>query len=123
MSLLTDAQIAEQAVLQPIEVIAEKIGLPLSALERYGAYKAKVDAEATLARPKRAGKLILVSAINPTPAGEGKTTVTIGLADALNRLGRQTVVAIREPSLGPVFGVKGGATGGGLCAGGADGGY
>lgn len=115
MSLLSDAQIAEQAVLQPIEGIAEKMGLPLSALERYGAYKAKVNVEAALARPKRAGKLILVSAINPTPAGEGKTTVTIGLADALNRLGRQTVVAIREPSLGPVFGVKGGATGGGYA--------
>lgn len=112
--MASDIEIARAATLRPIREIAEGLGLAESALEPHGHHIAKLSA-ATLAdlgqRP--AGKLILVTAVNPTPAGEGKTTTTIGLADALNRIGRRAVIALREPSLGPVFGRKGGATGGG----------
>ncbi|WP_279358429.1 formate--tetrahydrofolate ligase [Methylobacterium indicum] len=110
----TDIEIARAATLQPITAIAERIGIPEDALHPYGRHIAKVD-EAHLrsleGRPE--GKLILVTAISPTPAGEGKTTTTVGLGDALNRIGRKTVICLREPSLGPCFGMKGGAAGGG----------
>ena len=108
---MTDADIARQATMQPIDAIAAKIGISADELEHYGKYKAKIRPRAS----DKPGKLVLVTAINPTPAGEGKTTVTIGLADALNRLGKKTVIAVREPSLGPVFGIKGGAAGGGYA--------
>lgn len=110
--MLTDIQIAQNAKMEPIVNIAKKIGINEDDLELYGKYKAKVPLsykEKDLSK----SKLILVSAISPTPAGEGKTTVSIGLSQAMNRLGRKTIVALREPSLGPVFGIKGGATGGG----------
>jgi formate--tetrahydrofolate ligase len=112
--VLSDIEIAQQATLEPITAVAEKLGIPLSSLESFGRYKAKISLdylESLKSRPD--GKLILVTAISPTPAGEGKTTTTIGLGDALNRIGRKTVICLREPSLGPVFGMKGGATGGG----------
>lgn len=123
MTVPNDITIAQNATLQPIQHIANKLGLSAEQIEPYGHYKAKIDPTAVFAQPAAAkrSKLILVTAINPTPAGEGKTTVTIGLADALNRLheqqgtGEQTVVALREPSLGPVFGMKGGAAGGGYA--------
>ena len=115
MTQPTDAQIAQAATMQPIDAIAERLGLGAEALEHYGRYKAKIDPTAVAALPSKQGRLVLVTAINPTPAGEGKTTVTIGLADALQRLGQQAVVAVREPSLGPVFGIKGGAAGGGYA--------
>ena len=112
--MTTDIEIARAATLEPIEQIGAKLGIPASAIYRYGPYKAKIAmdfvAEAQ-ARPR--GKLILVSAISPTAAGEGKTTTTIGLGDALASLGHKTAIALREPSLGPCFGAKGGATGGG----------
>ena len=108
---MTDADIARQATMQPIDAIAAKIGISADELEHYGKYKAKIRPRAS----DKPGKLVLVTAINPTPAGEGKTTVTIGLADALNRLGKKTIIAVREPSLGPVFGIKGGAAGGGYA--------
>lgn len=111
----TDADIARQAVMRPIGEIAAKIGLRAEQIEPYGHYKAKINPADVFALPGKPGKLILVTAINPTPAGEGKTTVTIGLADALNRLGKNAVIAMREPSLGPVFGIKGGAAGGGYA--------
>ena len=107
---MTDIEIARKCKLQHISKIAEKLGIPEKDLELYGNYKAKVS---TRPRVKKNSKLILVTAINPTAAGEGKTTVSIGLADALNRVGAKTCLALREPSLGPVFGIKGGATGGG----------
>ena len=107
---MTDADIAREATMQPISTIAAKIGIAEDQLEHYGKYKAKIPPQSGTP-----GKLILVTAINPTPAGEGKTTVTIGLADALNRLGKRTIIALREPSLGPVFGMKGGAAGGGYA--------
>lgn len=106
----TDIEIAQEAKLQPILQIAQKAGLKEEEIEYYGKYKAKVDLS-VLEKNKKEGKLILVTAINPTPAGEGKTTTTIGLADGLSRLKHNVVVALREPSLGPVFGVKGGAAG------------
>ena len=115
MTQPTDAQIAQAATMHPIDVIAARLGLSGEALEHYGRYKAKIDPAAVAALPSKQGRLVLVTAINPTPAGEGKTTVTIGLADALQRLGQQAVVAVREPSLGPVFGIKGGAAGGGYA--------
>ncbi|MBR6039416.1 MAG: formate--tetrahydrofolate ligase [Clostridia bacterium] len=108
--MLTDIQIAQRAALLPIGEIAEKAGIPADAVEPYGRYKAKIDPKYVSGSD---GKLILVTAITPTPAGEGKTTTTIGLADALSRLGKRAVAALREPSLGPVFGIKGGAAGGG----------
>ncbi|WP_373488531.1 formate--tetrahydrofolate ligase [Blastomonas sp.] len=118
--MLTDIQISRAAKLQPIGAIAQKIGLNSDAVEPYGHYKAKLDLAATGLNAQAeagaaTGKLILVTAINPTPAGEGKTTTSVGLADALNRIGHKTVLALREPSLGPCFGTKGGATGGGYA--------
>ncbi len=110
----TDIEIARSAKMQNVGEIAQKIGFTADDLEFYGKYKAKIDLNKfNTSNPK--GKLVLVTAINPTPAGEGKTTTTIGLADALSRLGKKVVVAMREPSLGPVFGVKGGACGGGYA--------
>jgi formate--tetrahydrofolate ligase len=112
--MTTDLEIARATALKPIASIAAKAGIPDSALSPYGRLAAKLDADFVAAqRGKPRGKLILVTAINPTPAGEGKTTTTIGLGDALNSIGRRAVIALREPSLGPVFGRKGGATGGG----------
>ncbi|MDR2049707.1 MAG: formate--tetrahydrofolate ligase [Treponema sp.] len=113
--MLTDAEIARGAALQPIAEIAEKIGISGEDLDFYGKYKAKLSKEflARLFAKKETGRLILVTAINPTPAGEGKTTTSVGLSMGLNRIGRKAVLALREPSLGPVFGVKGGAAGGG----------
>ena len=109
----TDIEIAQEAKMRPITEIAAQLGLSDEHVIPYGRYKAKIDPAAVAALPSKQGRLVLVTAINPTPAGEGKTTVTIGLADALQRLGQQAVVAVREPSLGPVFGIKGGAAGGG----------
>ena len=111
----TDIEIAQSYKMKPITEIAEKVGIPEDYLEAYGRYKAKIDTAFLKNETRKDGKLVLVTAINPTPAGEGKTTTTIGLADALNAMGKKTVVALREPSLGPVFGVKGGATGGGYA--------
>ena len=112
--MLSDIEIAQSCTLKPIGEIAEKAGIAPDLLEPYGRYKAKVDYIALQDKPLR-GKLVLVTAINPTPAGEGKTTVSIGLADALNLNGHNVCLALREPSLGPVFGVKGGAAGGGYA--------
>jgi formate--tetrahydrofolate ligase len=111
--VLSDIEIAQAAQPQPIEDIAHKVGIPDEYLEPYGRGKAKVDYNLLRDRKHQQGKLVLVTAINPTPAGEGKTTTTVGLGDALSRLGRKAVIALREPSLGPVFGIKGGAAGGG----------
>src|SRR6201996_4270829 len=118
MDMKTDWEIAQEAKMKPIlDIGREKLGIPAEQLEPYGHYKAKVgmdfvkDAFAT----KPDGKLILVTAINPTPAGEGKTTTTVGLGDALNRIGKKAAICLREPSLGPCFGVKGGAAGGGYA--------
>lgn len=111
----TDIEIAQSYKMKPITEIAAKIGIPENYLEAYGRYKAKIDTAFLKNETRKDGKLVLVTAINPTPAGEGKTTTTIGLADALNSMRKKTVVALREPSLGPVFGVKGGATGGGYA--------
>lgn len=111
----TDIEIAQSYKMKPITEIAEKVGIPEDYLEAYGKYKAKIDMAFLKNETRKDGKLVLVTAINPTPAGEGKTTTTIGIADALNAMGKKTVVALREPSLGPVFGVKGGATGGGYA--------
>ena len=114
MDYKTDIEIADAAKIEPIEKIGEKIGLKNDDLEHYGKYKAKISWEAINRLNKNEdGKLVLVTAISPTPAGEGKSTVSIGLSQAFNRIGKKSVVALREPSLGPVFGVKGGATGGG----------
>lgn len=114
MEFKTDIEIADAAKILPIEQVAEKIGLSDDDLEHYGKYKAKISWDAIKrSENNKDGKLILVTAISPTPAGEGKSTVSIGLAQAFNRIGKRSVVALREPSLGPVFGVKGGATGGG----------
>ena len=115
MAFLTDIEIAQNATMQPITKIAEKAGVPEDALEPYGRYKAKVDYKLLDNNTRPDGKLILVTAITPTPAGEGKTTTTIGLADGLARIGKKVAVALREPSLGPVFGIKGGAAGGGYA--------
>lgn len=111
----TDIQIAQEYEKKPIAEVAKKIGVTEDYLEPYGKYKAKIDLSLLKNSNAKDGKLILVTAINPTPAGEGKTTTTIGLADAMNSIGKKTVVALREPSLGPVFGVKGGAAGGGYA--------
>ena len=115
MSFLSDIEIAQSCAMKPITEIAETAGVPQEYLELYGNYKAKVDYRLLRQSQRPDGKLILVTAINPTPAGEGKTTTTVGLADAMRRLGKNTLVALREPSLGPVFGVKGGAAGGGYA--------
>ncbi|MDI3480972.1 MAG: formate--tetrahydrofolate ligase [Tepidanaerobacteraceae bacterium] len=113
MDYKSDIEIAQSVKPKDIREIAAKLGLSDDDIELYGRYKAKVDYNLLKKGPGRKAKLILTTAINPTPAGEGKTTTTIGVADALSRLGKKTIVAIREPSLGPVFGVKGGAAGGG----------
>ncbi len=114
MVMLTDLEIAQQAEILPIELIAKKLGLKEQDIELYGKYKCKIHLDA-LNRGDQKGRVILVTAINPTPAGEGKSTTTIGLADALTSLGKKTIVALREPSFGPVMGVKGGAAGGGYA--------
>ncbi len=114
MGFKSDIEIAQESVMQPIENVAEKLGLTRDEIELYGNYKAKIDYTKLDTKESKA-KLILVTAITPTPAGEGKTTTSVGLADALNKLGKKTIVALREPSLGPVFGVKGGAAGGGYA--------
>ncbi|MBG9980857.1 formate--tetrahydrofolate ligase [Facklamia sp. DSM 111018] len=111
----TDIQIAQEATLQPIEEVAAKLGISNEVLEPYGKTKAKIDFTQLDMDDNNLGKLILVTAITPTPAGEGKTTTSIGLADGLSKIGKKTAVALREPSLGPVFGVKGGAAGGGYA--------
>ena len=112
--MLTDIQIAQAAKMEPIENIAEKIGINKDELYMYGPYKAKITNKAfERVKNNKDGKLILVTAINPTPAGEGKTTITVGLGQALSRLGKKASIALREPSLGPVMGIKGGAAGGG----------
>ena len=111
----TDIEIAQECTMEPITEVAERAGIPEEYLEQYGKYKAKIDYNFLKKSDKKDGKLILVTAINPTPAGEGKTTTTVGLADALQRMGKKPVVALREPSLGPVFGMKGGAAGGGYA--------
>ena len=111
---MTDIEIAQQSTMLPIVEVAKSIGISEDQLENYGKYKAKVDIHALKNLPRKA-KLVLVTAISPTPAGEGKTTTSVGLADALNKLGKKTIVCLREPSLGPVFGVKGGAAGGGYA--------
>ena len=112
----TDIEIAQSIELKPMTDVVEKLGIHFDDLELYGKYKAKLTFDKIQAVQKEEpGKLILVTAINPTPAGEGKSTITIGLADALNKIGKQTMIAIREPSLGPVMGIKGGAAGGGYA--------
>ena len=111
----TDLQIAQECVLEPITTIADKAGISQEALEPYGRNKAKVDVEALGLDDQKDGNLILVTAINPTKAGEGKSTTTVGLGDALTKIGKNTMMALREPSLGPVFGLKGGAAGGGYA--------
>ena len=115
MKILSDIEIAQSCAMKPITEIAETAGVDSQYLELYGNYKAKVDYRLLRESKRPDGKLILVTAINPTPAGEGKTTTTVGLADAMRKLGKNTLVALREPSLGPVFGVKGGAAGGGYA--------
>ena len=111
----SDIEIAQATPMQHITEVAKTAGIDPKYLEQYGNYKAKVDYNILNETPERSGKLILVTAINPTPAGEGKTTTTVGLADGMKRLGKNVLVALREPSLGPVFGVKGGAAGGGYA--------
>ena len=112
--MLSDIEIAQQNVMEPITAIAEKCGILPEELEQYGHYKAKISLDALKRlKDKPNGKLVLVTAITPTPAGEGKSTTSIGLGQALNKIGKKTIIALREPSLGPVFGIKGGAAGGG----------
>ena len=114
MAFKSDIEIAQESTMLPITEIAKKLDISEDALETYGRYKAKVNIHSLKDLPRKS-KLILVTAINPTPAGEGKTTTSVGLADALNKIGKKTIVCLREPSLGPVFGVKGGAAGGGYA--------
>ena len=112
----TDIEIAQEAVMEPITKVAESIGIEADDLELYGKYKAKLSEEFLRKIQDRPnGKLILVTAINPTPAGEGKTTTTVGMGEAFGRMGKKAVIALREPSLGPCFGIKGGAAGGGYA--------
>ncbi len=114
--MLTDIQIAQNAKMLPITEVAAKLNIPADALEPYGKYKAKFSDEFLAASAeKKDGKLILVTAINPTPAGEGKTTISVGLGQAMQKIGKNAILALREPSLGPVFGIKGGAAGGGYA--------
>jgi formate--tetrahydrofolate ligase len=113
-NMKTDIEIAQSTPMLPIQTVAQKAGIDEELLEYYGKYKAKLDITSLRGKPRK-GKLILVTAINPTPAGEGKTTTSVGLADALSSLGKSTMLCLREPSLGPVFGVKGGAAGGGYA--------
>ena len=112
----SDIGIAQAATLKPISEIAARLGIPEDVLDPYGRHKAKISLDFIDGlKERKNGKLILVSAISPTPAGEGKTTTTVGLGDALNRIGKKAVICLREPSLGPVFGMKGGAAGGGMA--------
>lgn len=111
----TDIEIAQASKMRPIESIAEKLGIEQKNLEQYGPYKAKITLSGESIESKPKGKLILVTAINPTPAGEGKSTTSVGLGDALQKIGKKAAIALREPSLGPVFGLKGGAAGGGYA--------
>lgn len=112
----TDVEIAQAAIMQPITKIAQQLDIPADDVEQYGKYKAKISLDYwNTLKNKPNGKLVLVTAINPTPAGEGKTTTSIGLGDALHKMGKKTVIALREPSLGPCFGMKGGAAGGGYA--------
>ena len=114
--MLSDIEIAQKAKMHKIQDVAAKLGIPEDALEPYGRYKAKVSLNyIDTLKAKKNGKLILVTAISPTPAGEGKTTTTVGLGDALNHIGKKAIICLREPSLGPVFGMKGGAAGGGYA--------
>ena len=115
MGFKSDIEIAQETTMAPITEIADKAGIDRKYLEQYGNYKAKIDYNLLREKEGEDGKLILVTAINPTPAGEGKTTTSVGLADGMSRLGKKVMVALREPSLGPVFGVKGGAAGGGYA--------
>ena len=115
MGFKSDIEIAQECEMLPITKIAEKAGIDDKYLEQYGKYKAKIDYNLLKDTNAEDGKLILVTAINPTPAGEGKTTTSVGLVDGLSRIGKKAMVALREPSLGPVFGVKGGAAGGGYA--------
>src|SRR5699024_9363010 len=112
----TDIQIAQEATMEPIKNVAASIGIEEEDLEFYGKYKAKLSAELwDKVKDRPNGKLVLVTAINPTPAGEGKTTVTVGLGEAMAKIGKKALIALREPSLGPCFGIKGGAAGGGYA--------
>ena len=113
MTIKSDIEIAQEAQPLPITDIADACGVDGAYVEQYGRYKAKIDNRFLKETDRPDGKLVLVTAITPTPAGEGKTTTTVGLADGLRRIGKNAVVALREPSLGPVFGIKGGAAGGG----------
>ena len=115
MAYLSDIEIAQSAKMEHINTIAERAGIDEKYLEQYGRYKAKIDHALLRELDRKNGKLVLVTAITPTPAGEGKTTTTIGLADGLRKIGKNSIVALREPSLGPVFGIKGGAAGGGYA--------
>ena len=115
MGFKTDIEIAQETEMLPITDIAAKAGIDDKYLEQYGKYKAKIDYNLLKEKPAENGKLVLVTAINPTPAGEGKTTTSVGLADGMQKIGKKVMVALREPSLGPVFGVKGGAAGGGYA--------
>ena len=115
MGYKSDIEIAQECTMQPITAIAEKAGIDDKYLEQYGKYKAKLSDElADRVKDNPDGKLILVTAINPTPAGEGKTTTSAGLGQAMAKIGKKAIIALREPSLGPVFGIKGGAAGGGV---------
>lgn len=112
--MLSDIEIAQRAELKPIREIAEKIGIPPEDVENYGQYKAKISLKFTKAvEDRQEGRLILVTAVSPTPAGEGKTTTTVGLGQALAQLDKKVMICLREPSLGPCMGIKGGAAGGG----------
>ena len=112
----TDIEIAQEAVMLPITEVAKQLGISPDDLELYGKYKAKLSNEyLDSIKENKKGKLILVTAINPTPAGEGKTTTSVGLGEAFGKLGKKAVIALREPSLGPCFGIKGGAAGGGYA--------
>ena len=116
MSVKSDIEIAQAAKVLPIQVIGEKIGIPSDALVPYGHDKAKISADFIRSNSSNGdGKLVLVTAVSPTPAGEGKTTTTVGLGDGLNKIGKKAVICLREPSLGPCFGMKGGAAGGGYA--------
>ena len=115
MAFKTDIEIAQETEMMPITQVAANAGIDDKYLEQYGKYKAKIDYKLLRESKRGNGKLILVTAMNPTPAGEGKTTTTIGLADGMKKLGKKVCVALREPSLGPVFGIKGGAAGGGYA--------
>ena len=112
----TDIEIAQEAVMEPIKNVAARCGISEDDLELYGKYKAKISDEyINSVKDNEDGKLILVTAINPTPAGEGKTTTTVGLGQAMAKIGKKAIIALREPSLGPCFGIKGGAAGGGYA--------